>query len=165
MDIIPISIDKTWAPKYQVSPSRSHGDLLQAEMGREIGWKVKVLVAQSCLTLCDPMDCSPLGFSVPRIFQARTLKWIAIPFPGDLPDPGIEPRSPTLQVGSLSSEPNRPFIVVKTEYNRALLFSFSGMLLPACDAWNYGSHFRSMRERPKRQFQQLKMAEQKCGWN
>ena len=37
------------------------------------------------------MDCSPLGFSVPGIFQARTLEWIAIPFPGDLPDPGIEP--------------------------------------------------------------------------
>ena len=114
---------------------------------------VKVLVAQLCLTLCDPMDCSPPGFSVPGIFQARTLEWIAIPFPGDLPDPGIEPRSPTLQVVSLSSEPNRLFIVVKTEYNRALLFSFSGMLLPACDAWNYGSRFRSMREQPKRQFQ------------
>ena len=114
MDIIPISTDKTWAPKYQVSPSRSHGDLLQAEMGREIGWKVKVLVAQSCLTLCDPMDCSPLGFSVPGIFQARTLEWIAIPFPGDLPDPGIEPRSPTLQADSLPVEPSgKPQWVVK----------------------------------------------------
>ena len=80
MDIIPISIDKTWAPKYQVSPSRSHGDLLQAEMGREIGWKVKVLVAQSCLTLCDPMDCSLPGSFVHEIFQAIVLEWIAISF-------------------------------------------------------------------------------------
>ena len=42
--------------------------------------KAKVLVAQSCPTLCDPMDCSPPGSSVHGIFQARILKWAAIPF-------------------------------------------------------------------------------------
>ena len=36
--------------------------------------------AWSCLTLCDSMDCSPPGFPVYRILQARTLEWIAIPF-------------------------------------------------------------------------------------
>ena len=40
---------------------------------------VNVLVAQSCPTLCDPMDCSLPGFSVHGIFQARILEWIAIP--------------------------------------------------------------------------------------
>ena len=35
---------------------------------------------QSCLTLCDPIDGSPPGFSVPGIFQARTLEWVAISF-------------------------------------------------------------------------------------
>ena len=35
-------------------------------------------VAQSCLTLCDPMDCSLPGFSVHGIFQARVLEWVAI---------------------------------------------------------------------------------------
>ena len=35
---------------------------------------------QSCLTLCDPMDCSPPGSSVHGILQARTLEWVAIPF-------------------------------------------------------------------------------------
>ena len=35
---------------------------------------------QSCLTLCDPIDGSPLGSSVPRILQARTLEWVAISF-------------------------------------------------------------------------------------
>ena len=35
-------------------------------------------VAQSCPTLCDPMDCSLLGFSIRGIFQARTLEWVAI---------------------------------------------------------------------------------------
>ena len=39
-----------------------------------------VLVAQLCLTLCDPMDCSPPGFSFHRILQARVLEWVAISF-------------------------------------------------------------------------------------
>ena len=37
-------------------------------------------VAQSCLTLCDPVDYSPPGFSVHGIFQARILEWVAISF-------------------------------------------------------------------------------------
>ena len=41
---------------------------------------MKVLVAQSCLTLCDPTDCSPPGSSVPGILQARILEWVAFPF-------------------------------------------------------------------------------------
>ena len=51
------------------------------------------LVTQSCLTLCDPMDCSPPGSSVHEIFQARILEWVPFPTPGDLPDPGIEPET------------------------------------------------------------------------
>ena len=42
--------------------------------------KVKNEVAQSCLTLCDPMDCSLLGSSIHGIFQARVLGWVAISF-------------------------------------------------------------------------------------
>ena len=41
---------------------------------------VVVLVTQSCPTLCNPMDCSPLGSSVHGILQARRLVWFAIPF-------------------------------------------------------------------------------------
>ena len=48
---------------------------------------------QSCLTLCDPMGCSPPGSSVHGILQARILEWVAVPSSGDLPDPGIEPMS------------------------------------------------------------------------
>ena len=40
----------------------------------------KVLIPQLCPTLCDPMDCSPLGFSVHGILQARILEWVAISF-------------------------------------------------------------------------------------
>ena len=39
-----------------------------------------MLVSQSCLTLCDPMDCSPPGSSVHGIIQARILQWVAMPF-------------------------------------------------------------------------------------
>ena len=41
---------------------------------------MKGKVAQSCLTLCDPLDCSPPGSSVHGILQARTLEWVAVPF-------------------------------------------------------------------------------------
>ena len=42
--------------------------------------KVKVLVAQLCLTFCDHMDCSPPGASVYGILKARILEWIAVSF-------------------------------------------------------------------------------------
>ena len=68
--------------------------------------KVKGEVAQSCPTLCDPMDCSLPGSSVRGIFQAIELEWVAISFSrGDLPDPGIKPWSPALQTDALPSEP------------------------------------------------------------
>ena len=60
-----------------------------------------MLVAQLCSTLCDPMDCSPQGSPVHGISQVRILEWVAIPFSGDLPNPGIEPPSPALQADSL----------------------------------------------------------------
>ena len=49
--------------------SRAHSDLEGA-----LALKVKVLVTQSCLTLCDPIDCSPLVSSVHGILQTRILK-------------------------------------------------------------------------------------------
>ena len=55
-------------------------------------------------TLCGPMDCSLPGCSVHGILQVRILQWVILPTPGDLSDPGIEPRSPALQVDSLLSE-------------------------------------------------------------
>ena len=63
-----------------------------------------VLVAQSCLTLCDPTRLSVHG-----VFQARQEYGSGLPFlsPGSLPDPGIEPGSPTLQADSLPSEAPR----------------------------------------------------------
>ena len=57
--------------------------------------KVQVKVTQSCPTLCDPMD-----YKVHVILQPRILEWVGFPSPGDLPNPGIKPRSPVLQVDS-----------------------------------------------------------------
>ena len=55
------------------------------------------------------MDCSLPAFSLHGILQARMLEWVAIPFSRDLPNPGIKPRSPTLQADSLQSEPPGKF--------------------------------------------------------
>ena len=64
-------------------------------------------VTQLCPTLSDPMDCSLPGSSVHGVFQQDY--WSGLPFlsPGDLPNPGIKPRSPALQTGALPSEPPR----------------------------------------------------------
>ena len=51
------------------------------------------------------MDCSLPGSSVHEILQARISEWVAFPSPGDLPNPGIKPRSPALQADSLPAEP------------------------------------------------------------
>ena len=51
---------------------------------------MRVLVSQSCLTLCDSMDCSPQGSSVHGIFQAKILEWFAISFfRGSFPTQGL----------------------------------------------------------------------------
>ena len=63
------------------------------------------LITQSCLTLCNLMNCSPPDSSGHEILQTRILEWV--PSPGDFPDPEIEPRSPALQADSLLSEPQR----------------------------------------------------------
>ena len=70
--------------------------------------KVKVKVAQLCLTLCDPMDCGLPGSSVHGILQAGILHWVVIPFSRSS-QPRDQTRSPTLQADSLTSElPGKP---------------------------------------------------------
>ena len=61
---------------------------------------------QTCSTLCHPMDCSPIGSFVHGILQARVLEWLPLPFPGDLPNPGMEILSlkpPALEGGLFAS--------------------------------------------------------------
>ena len=67
-------------------------------------------VAHACPAHFDTLDCSLPGSSVHGIFfQARILERVALPTPGYLPNPRIEPMSPAapaLQVDSLSTEPS-----------------------------------------------------------
>ena len=75
------------------------GESLEGSIRESVSeWKSEVI--QSCPALCNPMDYIVYG-----ILQARILGWVAFPSPGDLPHPGIEPRSPALQVDSLPAEP------------------------------------------------------------
>ena len=62
-------------------------------------------IAQSCPTLCDPVDCNLPGS--PSMGFSRQEYWsgLTFPSPGDLPNPGIEPGSPALQADALTSEP------------------------------------------------------------
>ena len=74
-----------------------------------IAQKVISSVTESCLTLCDPIDCAcqaPLSMRFPR---QEYWSGLPCPPPGDLPNPGMEPRSLALQVDSLPSElPGKP---------------------------------------------------------
>ena len=72
--------------------------------------KMEMLVTQFCPTLCNPMDCNlPGSSSAHRIFQARIPSESPFLSPGDHPNPGIELRSPALQIGSLPYElPGKP---------------------------------------------------------
>ena len=68
--------------------------------------KVKVLVTQSCPTLCNPMDCIAHQALLSLEFSRQEYRsgLPCVP-PGDLPEPGIEPVSPALHANSLPSEP------------------------------------------------------------
>ena len=73
----------------------------------------KCCVLRRVLTFGDPMVYSPPDSSVHGISQARILECLPFPSPGNLPDPGIEPKSLTLQTDSLPSEPPVKPIKVK----------------------------------------------------
>ena len=65
---------------------------------------MRVQSLQSCLTLCDPMDCSLPGSSVHGILQESILQSVAMPSSRGFPDPRIQsvsPMSPALQTDSL----------------------------------------------------------------
>ena len=70
------------------------------------------LVTQLCPTLRNPMDCSPSGSSVHGDSPGKNWSGLPCPPPGELPNPGIEPRSPTLQANSLLPElPGKPKVL------------------------------------------------------
>ena len=85
------------------------------------------LVAQSCPTLCNPMDYSLPGSFVHGILQGRILEWVPISPPGSLPNLGIEPRSSSFQMDSLPSEsPGKPFL----SFGPLVKFTVSSLFYP-----------------------------------
>ena len=87
------------------------------------------LVAQSCPILCDSMDCSPPGSSVRGDFPGKNTEVGRLSIlQGNLPDPGIPPGSPALQVGPLPAElPGKP-IYIYTHINIFFFTFFSIMV-------------------------------------
>ena len=65
---------------WETKHSRDHSWLYFPWQNTEVLYGEKSEVAQSCPTLCDPMDCSLPGSSIHGIFQARILQWVAISF-------------------------------------------------------------------------------------
>ena len=77
----------------------------------EAPWAVEVTYFReighllSCPTLCDPIDCSLQASPSMGFFRQEYQSGFPFPFPGDLPNLGIEPGSPALQADALPSEP------------------------------------------------------------
>ena len=95
-------------PGWERAPGGGNGNPLHPTLFERLirfpredsSYHLKVKVTQSCPTLFNPMD-----YTVHGILQARILEWVPFPSPGDLPNPEIKPRSPTLRVDSLPAEP------------------------------------------------------------
>ena len=90
-----------------------------------IVWILRFVLAQLCLTLCNPVGCNPPGFSVHGIIEQENWSGLPFPTPGDLPDPGIEPASlHSLQLTALAGKffttepPGKPNTVVSRAQRR-----------------------------------------------
>ena len=98
-------------------------------------------VAHSCLTFCDPMDCSPPGFSVHGISQARIWSGLPFPSPGDLPTQGSNPGLLHWQADSLPPSYQERWIP-ETQINRDLIKKKVQLSLNrrlAVQGWSAGS--------------------------
>ena len=110
---------RTYLSEFKQPPVYTKGPWFLETGGQDCKWRLVVvvvvccLVAEFCLTLCHPMDCSPPGSSIHGIFQVRILDWVTISFSGGggLPDPRIEPMSLTLLGGFCTAEPPGNFII------------------------------------------------------
>ena len=94
--------------KMQKVENRAGGGTNGITFAMIILFKSVCLVAQSHLTLCDPMGCSLPGSCVHGDSLGKNTGvgcCLILPPPGDLPTPGTEPRPPALQADSLPSEP------------------------------------------------------------
>ena len=93
-----------------------------------------VLVAQSCLTLCNPMNWSLPDSSVHGIFQAKYWSGLPFPSPGDLPDPGFKPTCAASADGFFTTKPpGKPSFICSPTY---LLLSYQ-LKCDFCRRWTF----------------------------
>ena len=125
-------------------------------MPSSLSWlSSRVYVAQSlqsCLPLCDPMDCSPPGSSVHGTLQVRIWSGLPFPPPGGRLTQGWSPRLSCLlhwQVGSLPlAPPEKPSACLPNEY-------YFLEPIPLCDTWNVSSPCTLCKWPPQRPGQAL----------
>ena len=89
------------------------------------GWK-KVKVAQSCPTLCDPMD-----YTVHGIFQARILEWVAVPFSKETSQP--RHRTQVSRIAGATEPPNVKYMIPTWQLGIDLLTNITS--LRSCVYW------------------------------
>ena len=83
------------------------------------------LVAKSCLSLATPWTVACQAPLSMRFSRQESWNGLPFPSPGDLPDPGIEPRFPALRADALTSEPpGKPFTSVWDDCNCAVVRAF-----------------------------------------
>ena len=104
-----LSLTRHWTPKLYQGPKCTESE---SE------------VAQSCPTLCDPMDCSPPGSSVHGILQARILEWVAISFSRGSSQPRDRTQVSCIAGRFFTTEP-RGKTKPLANYLNSLCFSFS----------------------------------------
>ena len=112
---------------------------------------LKVLVAQSCLTLCDPMDCNLQDSSVPGVLQARRLGWVAVPSSrGSFLTQGLDLGLPHCRQ-TLPSEPPESLCSLKNHTMMERNTALWELLGSICVSWGSPTNKRSRTSRVARQ--------------
>lgn len=97
------------------------------------------MCAQSCLTLCNLMDCSPSGSSVHGNLQARILEWVTISFSRIFFDLGIKPRSPASHHEQRPSEELQGSLLPRASLVVQSVRSLPAVQETACNVGGLGS--------------------------
>ena len=89
-----------------------------------------------------------MDYTVRGILQARILEWVAYPFPGHLPDPGIEAGPPALQADSLPTELHTAYVQLSGLESPCLYTGWAWRGYPASSSARLGSLSRVTKQRP-----------------
>ena len=104
---------------------------------------------QSCPTLCDPVDGSPPGSTIPEILQARTLEWVAISFSNSDGHEFIVKKEHELTSGTIKAMLSGPSQFAENEINKVNFREISSHVLPkVCMYFTYKVHSMEIPEFP-----------------